>query len=444
MYNQLIKYLLVVIGCFGITTVAISQPKDNSPFSRFGLGDFLSSSLPSSQGMGGLHTTYHDFFEANLENPASLGFLQYTSLQVGMYAKVSSIKRFENKNSVWSGNLDHLSLNIPLINPLNDALERRETKFSWGTSVSMRPYAQVGYDVRISDTLDDIGLVYRNFSAKGGLYQFTWSNGIKYQNLSVGFNLGYLYGNQEYSEDVGFADLSNPYSNYGTNFITYKGFQFKLGALYEQPLDLKEAREKDVKPSKFLSAGFTWNKQTNFSTESDSTLILENIVTSHRDTVFASFDKAGSGTIPTALGFGLMYREAGKFRIGVDYQTSDWTSYSNDARQSTLGNSYRLAFGAALIPDANALTSYWKRVEYRAGFYAYKDPRIIEGENIDERAITFGASLPLILQRNIAWFQIGFDVGSRTGGANLKDTFVRGRVGFILNDNSWFIRSKYN
>jgi hypothetical protein len=40
--------------------------------------------------------------------------------------------------------------------------------------------------------------------------------------------------------------------------------------------------------------------------------------------------------------------------------------------------------------------------------------------------------------------QVGFEVGHRTGGPNLSDTFVRGKVGFVLNDNSWFIRGKYN
>src|SRR5690606_36991499 len=126
-------------------------------------------------------------------------------------------------------------------------------------------------------------------------------------------------------EDIAFEDLNNPYSNYGTNFISYKGFQFKLGGLYEHPLDLKKARAKDTKPSKFLTAGITWSKQTNFNTESDSTLILDNIVTNHTDTVFSYFDRAGSGVIPSTLTFGLMYREAGKYRIGFDYQTSDWS-----------------------------------------------------------------------------------------------------------------------
>ena len=139
------KLLILSFFLIGFTSLAIAQPKDNSPFSQFGIGDFFDTSMPASHAMGGLGSVYHDFFEANLENPASLGFLQYTSLQLGFFAKRSGIKRFEDKAGVWSGNLDHLSLNIPIINPLNEALERREIDFSWGTSVSLSPYSQVGY-----------------------------------------------------------------------------------------------------------------------------------------------------------------------------------------------------------------------------------------------------------------------------------------------------------
>lgn len=82
-------------------------------------------------------------------------------------------------------------------------------------------------------------------------------------------------------------------------------------------------------------------------------------------------------------------------------------------------------------------------MEYRAGFYTKTDPRVIEGSQVKEWAVTVGATLPLIVQRNIAWVQIGFDMGKRTGGDRLSDNFVRGKVGLVFNDNAWFIRGKY-
>ncbi len=443
MSNKLtLSLLLTVFSLFGAYS-AFAQPKDNSPFSQFGLGDYFENAMPSSHSMGGLGSVYHDFFEANLDNPASLGFLQYTSLQVGFYMKKSAFERIGQKQNIWSGNLDHLSLNVPLINPLNEALERRETKFSWGTGVSLRPYAQVGYHIRIIDEIDSIGSVQRDFKGTGGLYQFTWSHGLKYKNLAAGVNLTYFYGKQAFNEEITFLDLPYSYRDIFQRTTSYKAFQYRIGLLYEQPLDLKKAREKEDDPSRLLSVGAFISGQSNFDALSDITRFAVNEVINDLDTAFFSRDNASGGTLPGAYGIGLMYRHAGSFRVGIDYQASAWSDYVNEAHPDTLKDTKRFAMGVAWIPDANSISSYFKRVEYRAGFYTKTDPRVIEGSQVKEWAVTVGATLPLIVQRNIAWVQIGFDMGKRTGGDRLSDNFVRGKVGLVFNDNAWFIRGKY-
>jgi hypothetical protein len=426
------------------TSLIRAQAKDNSPFSQFGLGDFFDTDLPSSHGMGGLSSVYHDFFEANLDNPASLGFLQYTSLQLGFFAKRGAVKRFNEKENIWSGNMDHLSLNIPIINPLNEALERRETEFSWGTSFSLRPYSQVGYFISINDSIPSIGDVQRTFTGSGGLYQVTWGNGIKYKNLAVGINLGYFYGKETFDEETIFGDLGNAYRDIFESSNAYKGFQYRLGALYEHPFDLKKARLNNDNPSRLLSIGIFATGKASLDTKSDITKLAINTVINDVDTAVFIQDQAGSATIPGTWGVGLMYRHAGDFRFGLDYQGCAWSGYNNDARPFTFKDTYRFAVGGAWIPDDNSITSYFKRVEYRAGFYTLTDPRVIEDSQVKESAVTFGASLPLILKRNVAWIQLGFDIGKRTGGPNLSDNFARGHLGIILNDNSWFIKGKYD
>ncbi|MEO6133474.1 MAG: hypothetical protein ABIQ02_16660 [Saprospiraceae bacterium] len=438
--NLLFISLLVIISI----TLASSQAKDNSPFSQFGLGDFIDSDMPGSHAMGGMSSAYHDFFEANLENPASLGFIQYTSLQMGFYAKRAAVKRLDQKQTVWSGNLDHLSINIPLINPLNEALERRETEFSWGTSVSLRPYTQVGYFIRINDNIDSIGEVQRSFTGSGGLYQITWGNGIKYKNLAAGINLTYLYGKQSFKEETIFADLGNAYINEFENTDAYKGFQYRVGLQYEHPFDLAEARKNGDNPSRLLTLGFFASGKASLKTKSDISQIAINSLISDRDTALFVQDVSGNVNLPGNWGAGIMYRHSGDYRIGIDYQGASWSSYTNDANPDTFKDTYRIGGGIAWIPDANSITSYFKRVEYRAGFYSMSDPRVIEGSQVKATAVTIGGGFPLILQRNIAWIQLGIDVGKRTGGSRLSENFIRGNVGIILNDNSWFIKGKYN
>ncbi|HZV68799.1 MAG TPA: hypothetical protein VFG10_04615 [Saprospiraceae bacterium] len=403
--------------------------------------------MPASHAMGGLSAAYHDFFEANLDNPASLGYLQYTSLQLGFFAKRSSIKRLDDKQTIWSGNLDHLSLNIPIINPLNEALERRETDFSWGTSISLRPYSQVGYFIRITDSIPDIGDVQRTFTGSGGLYQIMWGNGIKFKNFAAGINLTYLYGKQSFQEQTIFRDLENASFDEFENADAYKGFQYRVGLLYEHPLDLKAARENEDKPSRLLSFGLFATGKTSLNIKSDISQLgisTFNGQVVDVDTAFFVQDQAGKAKLSSTWGAGFMYRHAGDFRFGFDYQAASWSTYQNDARPATFKDSYRLGAGLAWIPDANSITSYFKRVEYRAGFYTMTDPRVIENTQVKVTAATIGAGFPLILQRNIAWLQLGIDVGKRTGGDRLSDNFIRGNVGIILNDNSWFIKGKYD
>lgn len=444
MLKSITKYLLICVLITNITGLALAQPKDNSPFSQFGLGDFIASDMPSSHAMGGLNAIYHDFFEANLENPASLGFLQYTSLQLGFMVKRSNYTRVEDKETIWNGNTNHFSLNIPIINPLNEAIERRETKFSWATSVSLRPFTQVGYNVSIEDQVDSIGTVQSNFRGSGGLYTINWGNGFKYKNLAAGINLGILRGQQVFESQTYFADFYNGYDDAFQSVISYKGFQYRAGLMYEQPLDIKMSRDENDKPSKLLSAGFYVSGQTNFDTKSDISKLSVNSLTNDVDTAIYVVDQAGTGILPGEWGFGLMYRHAGDYRVGVDYQAGAWSNYENEARSSIMMDGWKIAAGGAWIPDANSITSYFKRVEYRAGFYTKMDPRVIEDAQVKETAFTFGAALPFIVQRNVAWIQIGFDIGKRTGGDRLTDNYVRGNVGFIFNDNAWFIKGKYD
>ncbi len=441
------KLLLISLLVIISTTMAMSQAQDNSPFSRFGLGDFSESDMPTSHAMGGMAATYHDFFETNLDNPASLGFLQYTDLQVGFFIKRANVKRFDETQTIWSGNLDHLSLNIPLINPLNEALERRETDVSWGTSFSLRPYTSVGYFVKVNDVLDSIGDVDRTFMGSGGLYQLNWGNGFKYKNFAAGLNLSYIYGKETFFEETFFGNLGNAYRDFFQSVNSYKGFQYRVGVLYEHPMDLKKAREKKDNPSKLLSVGLFVSGQSNLNIKSDISKIAINSLTNDADTALYIQDRAGNATLPTTWGGGIMYRHSGDVRFGIDYQASSWSSYQNDSRDSSvsvMNNSHRLGIGAAWIPDANSLSSYFKRVEYRGGFYTLTDPRVIDGSQVSAWAFTAGAGFPLILQRNIAWIQTSLDIGRRTGGENLRENFMRFKLGVILNDNSWFIRGKYN
>src|SRR5215208_3478647 len=60
-------FCLVLFSSF--STFSIAQ--DNSPYSRYGLGDVVPSSSVTTRGMAGISAGYSDFTSVNFNNPAS-------------------------------------------------------------------------------------------------------------------------------------------------------------------------------------------------------------------------------------------------------------------------------------------------------------------------------------------------------------------------------------
>ncbi|HLG38685.1 MAG TPA: hypothetical protein VI461_03415, partial [Chitinophagaceae bacterium] len=64
---------------FSVVFLAFLSPvfaQDNSPYTRYGLGDIVPSTNINTRGLGGISTGYNDFFTINFSNPASYGFFQ--------------------------------------------------------------------------------------------------------------------------------------------------------------------------------------------------------------------------------------------------------------------------------------------------------------------------------------------------------------------------------
>ena len=62
-------HFILFIPLFCIFLSANSQ--DNSPYSRYGIGNMVPSTNITSRGMGGLTAGYWDYYAVNMNNPAS-------------------------------------------------------------------------------------------------------------------------------------------------------------------------------------------------------------------------------------------------------------------------------------------------------------------------------------------------------------------------------------
>ncbi|HLF65016.1 MAG TPA: hypothetical protein VI603_14725 [Saprospiraceae bacterium] len=422
-----------------LSSVIIAQPTDNSPLSRVGFGEPQDVHFVSSYAMGGLGAAYKHLHQANIKNPASLAYLEATAFEVGLYAKRSTLKREPFESTVWSGNLDYLSLSFPVLNPINELLERRERDFSWGLNVSLTPFSRVGYAITSEDIFDSIGVVSRSFQGTGGLYRFNVGNGWRYRDLSVGLNLGYIFGRTTYSTETVFDDVPGDYQHIARSDISYRGFVWSTGLQYD--IRLKPSSENN---KRFITIGAFYNAGSSFDTERDYINYVLNLAYSDADTAIYEVDQPGTGKFASEFGFGAIIQESNAWSVGIDYSQQAWNEYRNDARPETLSDTWRLAGGVTFTPDFSSISSYFSRVEYRAGVFYQADPRNLEGQQAYRYGVTLGAGLPFVFLRSFSYVNIGLEYGRTGTESALKENYLRGRIGIVLNDNQWFLKRRYN
>ncbi len=430
---------IVVNNLAAQNTVII--PTNNSPYSRFGLGDFVNQNFAASGGMAGLSAAFNDPYHLNPQNPASLSYLQATAFEVGVFGKYASLQQGEERSDIWSGNLNYLAFGFPLLNPISRVLDKNNSPLSFGMSFSLQPYTSVGYDVRAkTQRTDELELTTNIYKGAGGTYKLTWGNGVRYKNFAAGINLGYLFGKITNSRRVEFDSLALAYNTEFLDEFSVSGFTWNIGAQYVAEFG---KISKNQLARQRVTFGLYGNSATNFNTNA-SRFYQRNINFPSIDTLLNERDVKGKGKLPAEFTAGIMYEQPNKFKLGVEYNVASWSNYENEVKSENLLDASRFAVGLEYIPEFNSYNNYFNRVRYRAGFSYATDPRRVAGEQLKESVLTLGFGFPIVLPRQ----QISFVNFSLEGGQfglsdALKEKFVRLTLGFTLNDNTWFFKRKF-
>lgn len=439
--------LFFMVSVFGQTNFGDIQPKDNSPFSRFGIGDLINQNFVSTIGMGGLSAAQHDPLHLNILNPASLGFLRATAFEVGFNGEYSTLENKGESASGWNGNLNYIAIGFPLKNPINEVLDRKLSQIGWGMNLALVPYSIVGYDIQTEAQVDTLQITNR-FRGSGGTYRFLWGNAVRYKDLSVGVNLGYIFGKVSNRRYVFFENLpTHYYYNDLLSEYSISGFNWNIGVQYDYVF--KKAKKDGVAlpTGKKITIGAYGNSATSFSTNSDELFTRLPIPSSFSgvDTISSQQGIIGSGQLPAEFSIGLMYQKVNKFKIGINYKTAQWSQYENDAQPEDLLNTYQVAFGGEYIPDFLSYNRYLKKVRYRFGAFYGTDARSFNGEQLQEYGVSLGFGLPIILPRQqTSFINFALEAGKFGLSDSLNETYIRMSVGFTLNDNTWFFKRKFN
>ena len=422
-----------------------NQPNENSLLSRYGIGNINPQYFASNAGMGGMTAAFRDKFHFNPFNPASLPSLRTTAYEVGLYAKNTKVESSGSSNAAWSGNLNNLGLAFPTYSVINEVLDRKPRAVRWGMGLSLMPYSTVGYNINTvtpaQNTLDSSTLT-NFFVGSGGTYRGMLGNGVSYKGLSLGVNVGYVFGKISSIRQSILGDkLAVSYANYFEDNFAIRGLTWNAGLQYDITLDPKK-NPMDKGDRKHIVFGVYGNPSTNFTTKSNRyyNRVLGTLV----DSVTSYTNKAGTGVLPSEYSAGIMYENGLLFKGGIEYKASKWSEYKNDAKPETLSDAYQFSAGAEFILDKNKLKSEEEKVRWRLGFHTGTDPRSLGGEQVANTAGSFGVCLPLRVGRGqqMSYMNVGLEYGQLKTKI-VSENYFRINLGFTLNDNTWFLKRKF-
>ena len=110
--------------------------QENSPYSRYGVGNILPSGNIQNRAMGGISAGFTDPATINTVNPATYGNLVLTTLDVGVEYDGRTLKSKNPLGTYKSNNgiISYLQFGFPLLNGNKKAIKN---KTAWGITFGL-------------------------------------------------------------------------------------------------------------------------------------------------------------------------------------------------------------------------------------------------------------------------------------------------------------------
>ena len=449
MLKQLFLLVFSTISCFTMW----AQTTSSSPYSTAGIGE--EGALPEAPygGIGNISSIVFDSTLINTYNPSSYSLMSFGQplFSVGIASRFST---YSNNLGSFKGKTTGIS-NITMAIPVGKR---------FGIGFGLKPFTRKGYNLsQRSYTYDDSTTFnYQGYGSTNLLFVGLAYSVIKTDKtyLSVGLNLGYLFGlvtNQRSS----IFDANSPAG--GVDLTTYrmKAFHYSFGASYQRFLDIDKHKQL------FLSAVYT--PQISMNSFRDYSLYYASDVNnqlSYLDTISYIEDNQGKIIFPSKQTFGAGYAftpnttknaDRTRYQLGVfaEVNLMQWDSYSeqfDSHATATFSNTFNSKIGIQYIPTVDITKKskgikYFSKIKYRIGGQYGLLPNSINGRQLKTSMITAGLGFPFLGQKTNSSLNISFQYGSSGTGnaADLKERFYSINFGVIIAPSSyekWFKKYK--
>jgi hypothetical protein len=465
-FSSRTAFLILCFSLLFLNTKTLSA-QDNSPYSRYGIGDLVPPTHIINRGMGGINAAYNDYLSINFNNPASYSSFQSIMeqkskkmvmgraiLDVGVNIESrtlnepSSGKKFSSNNALFS----YVQVGMPLKN-------------NWGLSFGLRPLSRINYNIiqsgpllnpQTGDTIEkNSSTVY---TGDGGAYMVSLGTGFSLfdkikgenmnQKLSIGFNGYYIFGSKDYSTRRSLLNDTVIYyqANYETK-STIGDFYLDGGIQFKTPLNVSKKIS--------LTVGAFGALRQNLNVRQDvlrETFVYDaNLGNVRLDSVSDHRDVPGKMLLPTNYTIGFIIQKPtvinkeGGWLIGADFTKQNWDKYQFYGQKDSIKNSWLLKVGAQL--NAVPKRGYFSNVSYRFGLFVGPDYVRVKNK-LPQFGGSIGFGLPIAVSRQaqyqVSLINLALEYGKRGNDKNmLKESTFRFSIGFSLSD-FWFIKRKYD
>jgi len=417
-------------------TIATSS----SPYSRFGLGDIDPALLPQNLGMGGIATAINrisGYNNINPLNPASYGLINYTTIDAGIYANISTFSQTGQANATNNNfRLSHVAFAIPV---------SKHSALSFG----LMPYSEMGYNNIQTQSKGfgtgssaDTNAVNYVFNGNGGISKAYLGYGFGIgKHLLIGANMSYLFGNLQQLSSTEIPGLFGSLNSRTEQDNSVSGLNYDYGVQYSF----------DFGETKHLVLGYSASANSKINTTStyivsQYTYASSGVENLAADSIVNYQSTKSKIQLPQINHFGISFQNDGHFIIGADYTMGHWSGLTIDGVNQGFQDSKTFNIGGQFTPDINSLHNYFARTDYRLGFIYDETYLNLNNTNINRYAVTFGFGLPLSPNLT-SFYKINFsaEVGQRGTVQNglVRENYVNLHLAFTLNDK-WFQKFKFD
>lgn len=452
--KRMFKAAFSLLGSF-LALAASAQ--ENSPYSRYGLGDQVPNTSILSRGMGGISAGIWDITTVNFANPASYAkfqtILEERSRQLSSGRVVLDVGlNFDNRTIRTPNTTERFSSNNGYFSYVQVGLPLRR---NWGLSFGLRPVTRIDYRILRREQLKDpitnnnIDSALTEFTGSGGSFLPTIGTGFSIGRLSVGGNVGYLFGRREVStrralfapnDSAAYAS-----SNHATN-TSFGDLFFNAGLQYSIPVGATTELR--------LGAAGNWSQTLSASQDRIRETFIRSATNAdiQIDSVEEITGQSGEIVYPASytVGFALN-REPGNgtkgYTLGVDLVQSQWSDYRFFGASDLVRNNWQVRVGGQLSPGTQPKSVYSQAITYRAGIFMGQD-YIRAGGDLPVYGVSVGMGLPLFNYNRLSPGQftlinLALEYGRRGNNENVvKENTFRVSVGLNLTD-LWFGKRRY-